>query len=108
MFQAVKHLIADMFSRAEVARAAVYAAGVTLDDPRSARSSGRWPAAKFTAGEAAVENSKSGIQVHGGMGYTWEVDAHLYFKRAYALDPLFGSREERADIMADLLDAALA
>ncbi len=53
-------------------------------------------------------NGKSCIQVHGGMGYTWEVDAHLFFKRAYALEPLFGSREEWADMMADLLDTAFA
>ena len=65
-------------------------------------------AAKLTAAEAAVGNGKTCIQVHGGMGYTWEVDAHLFFKRAYALEPLFGSREDCADTMADLLDTALA
>ena len=43
------------------------------------------------------------MQVHGGMGYTWEVDAHLYFKRAYALEPVFGSREQCADAMAALV-----
>ena len=42
------------------------------------------------------------------MGYTWEVDAHLFLKRAYALEPLFGSRDDWADVMADLLDAAFA
>ena len=61
--------------------------------------------AKLTAGEAAVANGKACIQVHGGMGYTWEVDAHLYAKRAYALEPWFGSRDECADTMADLLSA---
>lgn len=102
-FQAVKHLLADNLVRIEVARAAVYAAGVTLDDPEVGPPERAAVAAKLMAGEAAVANAKTGVQVHGGMGYTWEVDAHLYFKRAYALEPIFGGREECADRMADLL-----
>ncbi len=104
-FQAVKHLLADMFTRTEVARGAVYAAGVTLDDPVVGSVPRAVAAAKLTAAEAAVANGKACIQVHGGMGYTWEVDAHLYAKRAYALEPSFGSRDECADTMADLLSA---
>lgn len=107
-FQAVKHLLADMFTRTEVARSAVYAAGVTIDDPGVGSVERAVAAAKLTAAEAGVGNGKSCIQVHGGMGYTWEIDAHLFFKRAYALEPLFGSREDCADVMADLLDAAFA
>ena len=41
------------------------------------------------------------------MGYTWEVDAHLFLKRAYALEPAFGTRDDWADAMADLLDASV-
>jgi alkylation response protein AidB-like acyl-CoA dehydrogenase len=107
-FQAVKHLLADMFTRTEVARGAVYAAGVTLDDPGVGSVERAVAAAKLTAAEAGIGNGKSCIQVHGGMGYTWEVDAHLYFKRAYALEPSFGSREVCADVMANLLDASVA
>lgn len=107
MFQALKHHMADMFSRAEVARGAVYAAGVTLDDPLVGSIERAVAAAKFTAGEAAIENTKAAVQVHGGMGYTWEIDAHLQLKRAYALDPLFGGRDEQAETMADLLDAVV-
>lgn len=102
-FQAVKHLLADMFTRVEVARGAVYAAGVTLDDPTVGSVERAVAAAKLTAAEAAIGNGKSCIQVHGGMGYTWEVDAHLYFKRAYALEPAFGGIDACADTMADLL-----
>jgi alkylation response protein AidB-like acyl-CoA dehydrogenase len=102
-FQAVKHLLADMFTRTEVARGAVYAAGVTLDDPIVGSVERAVAAAKLTAAEAAVANGRSCIQVHGGMGYTWEVDAHLYFKRAYALEPAFGGIDACADRMADLL-----
>jgi alkylation response protein AidB-like acyl-CoA dehydrogenase len=102
-FQAVKHLLADNLVRTEVARAAVYAAGVTLDDPEVGSIDRAAPTAKLMANEAAIHNVKTGVQVHGGMGYTWEVDAHLFFKRAYALEPLFGSREECADQMAALV-----
>jgi alkylation response protein AidB-like acyl-CoA dehydrogenase len=104
-FQSLKHLMADMFARAEVARGAVYAAGVTLDDPAVGSVVRAVAAAKLTAAEAALANAKTGIQVHGGMGYTWEIDAHLYLKRAYALEPAFGTRDDWADTMADLLDA---
>jgi alkylation response protein AidB-like acyl-CoA dehydrogenase len=106
-FQAVKHILADMFTRTELARAAVYAAGVTLDEPLVGSAERAVSAAKLMAAEAAVGNGKACIQVHGGMGYTWEVDAHLYLKRAYALEPMFGSREDCADVMADLLSSTV-
>ncbi len=105
-FQAMKHLMADMVARTEVARGAVYAAGVTLDDPAVGQPDRAVAAAKLTAGEAALGNVRTCIQVHGGMGYTWEVDAHLFFKRAYVLEPCFGGRDAWAERMADLIDAS--
>lgn len=99
-FQAVKHILADMHVRAEVARAAVYAAGVHLDDPEAGDAARAVAAAKLLAGEAAVTNGKACIQVHGGMGFTWEVDAHLYLKRAAVLATSFGSADEHAEAMA--------
>jgi alkylation response protein AidB-like acyl-CoA dehydrogenase len=102
-FQALKHLMADMFVRAELARGAVYAAGVTLDDPTVGSVERAGAAAKITAGEAAIGNGKTCVQVHGGMGYTWEVDAHLLLKRAYVLEAAFGGRDEWSDTLADLL-----
>ena len=104
-FQALKHLMADMFVRAELARGAVYAAGVTLDDPVVGSVERAAAAAKITAGEAAIGNGKTCVQVHGGMGYTWEVDAHLLLKRAYVLEAAFGGRDEWSDTLADLLAA---
>jgi alkylation response protein AidB-like acyl-CoA dehydrogenase len=104
-FQAIKHLAADMLVRVEVARAAAYAAGVTLDDPGVGPVERAVGSAKLTAAEAACGNAKTCVQIHGGMGFTWEVDAHLFFKRAYALEPAFGSREEWAERIADLLAA---
>jgi alkylation response protein AidB-like acyl-CoA dehydrogenase len=99
-FQAVKHLCADMLVRAEVARAAVYAAAVALDgrsDDEPARAAS---VAKAMAGDAAIANGKSGIQVHGGIGFTWEVDAQRFWKRAVVLDTHFGNSDEHADAVA--------
>jgi alkylation response protein AidB-like acyl-CoA dehydrogenase len=96
-FQAVKHICADMKVRAEVARAVVDAAAVTYDDPGVGDVDRAVAAAKLVAGEAAIANAKACIQVHGGMGFTWEVDAHLYLKRAWVLDRLFGSAEGHAE-----------
>ncbi|MEU6834744.1 acyl-CoA dehydrogenase family protein [Streptomyces rubiginosohelvolus] len=75
-FQAVKHLCADMLTRTEPARAAVYAAAVTGDPVEIA-------AAKLLADEAAVRNARDCLQIHGGMGFTWEADVHLHLKRAW-------------------------
>jgi len=103
-FQALKHLMADMCVRTEVARGGVYAAGVTLDDPIVGSIARAVAGAKLTAGEAAIENTKVSVQVHGGMGYTWEIDAHLQLKRAYVLEPLFGGQDHHAEVIADLFD----
>jgi alkylation response protein AidB-like acyl-CoA dehydrogenase len=100
-FQAVKHILADMLVRAEVARAAVYAAGVTLDDPAVGDGARAVASAKVMAGEAALKNGKACVQVHGGMGFTWEVDAHLYLKRAWVLDTAFGSADDHALALAE-------
>jgi alkylation response protein AidB-like acyl-CoA dehydrogenase len=102
-FQAVKHMLADMLVKAEVARSAVYAAacaadGASNDDPTRAAS-----VAKVMAGEAALFCGKTGIQVHGGMGFTWEVDAQLYWKRAVSLDNSFGIIDHHAGAIAAML-----
>ncbi|MEU4349123.1 acyl-CoA dehydrogenase family protein [Streptomyces sp. NPDC023838] len=75
-FQAVKHLCARMLVRTEVARAAVYAAAVTGDPVEIA-------GAKLLADEAAVRCARDCLQVHGGMGFTWEAEVHLHLKRAW-------------------------
>ena len=101
-FQAVKHMCADMFVRAEVARAAVDAAAVLLDaqDPTCPTAVA---SAKLLASEAAIANAKTCIQVHGGMGFTWEVDAHLYLKRAAVLATQFGGLDAQAELVASAL-----
>ncbi|MFG2624465.1 acyl-CoA dehydrogenase family protein [Streptomyces sp. NPDC048473] len=75
-FQAVKHLCAGMLVRAELARSAVYAAAVTADPVEIA-------GAKLLADDASVRNARDCLQVHGGMGFTWEADVHLHLKRAW-------------------------
>jgi alkylation response protein AidB-like acyl-CoA dehydrogenase len=102
-FQAVKHLLADAFVRQEAARAAVYAAGATLDDPGAGDVERSIGVAKLVAGEAALRNARTCIQVHGGMGYTWEVPAHFYLKRTWVLESLFGTGGEHAEGVAGRL-----
>jgi len=102
-FQAIKHLLADMLTRTEVARAAVYAAGAHLDAPDVVGVDRSVAGAKVVAGDAAIANGKTATQVHGGMGFTWEVDVHLYLKRAWLLDTQFGPGDERADSLFQAL-----
>ena len=104
-FQSIKHMLADMFVRQQVARAAVYAAGATLDDPVVGDAARAVASAKVVAGEAALKNARACIQIHGGMGYTWEIPAHYYLKRAWVCENLFGGVDEHADHLAEDLAA---
>jgi alkylation response protein AidB-like acyl-CoA dehydrogenase len=98
-FQAIKHRCADMAVRAEVARAMVTYAAVALaeGEPDVTR---HVAMAKTLAGGAAIANATDNIQNHGGMGYTWESDAHLYLKRARLLEHCFGTRTAHLDALA--------
>ena len=60
-------------------------------------------AAKLLAGENALANGKAAVQVHGGMGFTWEVPVHLYLKRAAFYDVAFGGVDDHAEVMAAAL-----
>jgi len=102
-FQAIKHLCADMVVRTEVARAAVHAAAVTVDQPDVGDALVAAAGAKLLADEAALANGRSCIQVHGGMGFTWEVPAHLAYKRARVLATQFGTDHELAQSVAESL-----
>jgi alkylation response protein AidB-like acyl-CoA dehydrogenase len=106
-FQALKHMLADMFARRELARAAVYAAAATLDQPEVGDVERAVSTGKLMASEAAMKNARACIQIYGGMGYTWEVPAHYYYKRIWVLQSLFGSCEEHALRMGESLDASL-
>ncbi|MFE6361092.1 acyl-CoA dehydrogenase family protein [Streptomyces sp. NPDC057806] len=96
-FQAVQHLCADMLVRAETARAAVYAAAVTEDPADIA-------VARLLADEAAVRGARDCLQVHGGMGFTWECEVHLHLKRAWVRAQRAGGGTESEEVLAaDLL-----
>jgi len=90
-----------------VARSSVWAAGVTIDEPEVADVDRAIAGARLMAARAASENAKTCVQVHGGMGFTWEVDAHLYLKRAWILETLFGNLDEDADLIALHVAASL-
>jgi len=99
-FQAIKHMLADMLTRTEVARAAVYSAGAVLDEEADRNTRHRLVhGAKVVAGDAAIANGKAATQVFGGMGFTWEVDVHLYLKRAWVLETHFESAERNAELV---------
>jgi alkylation response protein AidB-like acyl-CoA dehydrogenase len=104
-FQAIKHILADCYTRQEIARAAVYAAGATLDDPAVGDVARAVSTAKLIAGEAAMHNSRACVQVHGGMGYTWEIPAHYYVKRTWVLENAFGGVDEHAEVLARIVAA---
>ncbi len=100
-FQAVKHLCADMLVRCEVARAAVHAAAVTIDQPDVGDAPRAAAGAGLLAVEAAIANGKTCIQVHGGMGFTWEVPAHLYLMRARVLAHALDGTDSLAELVAE-------
>lgn len=102
-FQAVKHICADMFVRAELARVAVHAAAVTLDNDEPQDAARLVAGAKLLADEAAVTNGRAAVQVYGGMGFTWEVPVHYFLKRAWLHATEFGSADDHAEALAELL-----
>jgi alkylation response protein AidB-like acyl-CoA dehydrogenase len=88
-FQAVKHRLANVAVPLEYAKAVVHRAAysVAQGHPEAALHVSH---AKLVACEASLAAAKNGIQVHGAMGYTWEVDMHIFMKRAWALNNTWG------------------
>jgi alkylation response protein AidB-like acyl-CoA dehydrogenase len=105
-FQAIKHMCADMLLQVESARSAAYhaawaAADGAADLPLVAS------LAKAFCSEAYFHVAASNIQVHGGIGFTWEHDAHLYYRRARSAEVMLGTPASHREIVAGLLlDAA--
>ncbi len=101
-FQAIKHKLADMMVDAEHARStayhAVWALADASDDPALAAS-----IAQATCSQAFSRIAADAIQVHGGIGFTWEHQAHLYFKRAATDAALLGSAEQHRDRVAEMV-----
>lgn len=92
-FQAIKHKFADMFIALELARSNAYYAAWALSSnaPELALAAAT---ARVSATDSFFEISKENIQAHGGMGFTWEFDCHLYYRRAQYLSLIIGSNRE--------------
>ena len=101
-FQAVQHHCADMLYHLESARSAAYYAAwaVSVDDPGANRAVS---VAKAYCSDAAREVGNLGIQVHGGIGFTWEHDLHLFYKRAKSNEILFGDATFHRDRIAAMV-----
>ncbi|MEX2393062.1 MAG: acyl-CoA dehydrogenase family protein [Actinomycetota bacterium] len=103
-FQAVKHKCADMLVDVELGRSAMYyAAWAASDEPNELALAAS--IAKAFCGEAYTRVATTGIHVHGGIGFTWEHDMHLYFKRAKSNEVLLGSPTYHRDRVARLVPA---
>lgn len=89
-FQAIKHYCAEMAIRCESVRALLYHASITLQKHSTAGLFDTF-SLKALAIDAAQNNANTAVQIHGGMGYTQEMDIHLFVKRAQVLGMLFGS-----------------
>ena len=103
-FQAIQHKLADLALTVERATSAVRYAALTIDE----RDADRFRAAhvaKAAANAAAHQAGKDGVQVHGGIGYTWEHDLHLFIRRAEGSAHWMGTVNAHHDAIADILFA---
>lgn len=101
-FQAYKHRLADLMIEVEQARSAVYWAACTVDEG-SDEAELAVHAAKCFAADTFFLCAGNMIQLHGGIGFTWEHDAHLYFKRARAIQSMLGSGEWHRERIATMI-----
>ncbi|MBB3048014.1 alkylation response protein AidB-like acyl-CoA dehydrogenase [Litorivivens lipolytica] len=109
-FQSIKHKAADMMLRVEAARSAVYYAACVADEALQGGGladelSEAASIAKAYCSDAYFKNAGESIQMHGGVGFTWEYDVHLYFKRAKGSEHMLGNaafhRERLAGVILD-------
>jgi len=100
--QEIKHKFADMMIALERARSLGYFAALTIAEDDARRTSAA-SVAKAAAGDCQRLLAKEGIQIHGGIGYTWEHDMHLYVRRIKSGEPLFGTSTWHRARVAELL-----
>lgn len=101
-FQAVKHACADMLIHAESARSTAYDATMAAVRDRAALPAAA-AAAKAASADAYRDVAAETVQVHGGIGFTWEHDAHLYFRRAQSSALFLGTADAHRALLADRL-----
>src|ERR1700709_770578 len=99
-FQAVKHMLADMYVSATLARSNCYYGAWALSTNASELPEAA-AAARISATQAFQHCAKNNIQVHGGMGFTWEFDCHMYYRRANATALGLGSLSYWEDALID-------
>ncbi|MEK9650366.1 MAG: acyl-CoA dehydrogenase family protein [Gammaproteobacteria bacterium] len=92
-FQAVKHMLADVAVKIEFAKAAIYRAANSIDT-NNAYHALHANIAKYLAAQAGEIAAKNSIQAHGAMGYTWEVDLHIFMRRIWAITSQWSSAGE--------------
>ena len=104
-FQAIKHKLADMFVSTELARSNCYygAWALSNDAPELGVAAA---GARISAIQANYQNTKESLQVHGGMGFTWEADCHLYYRRAKLLSLMLGGERVWKNKLINRLQAA--
>jgi len=88
-FQSMKHKHADMLMEVELAKSAAYYAAAALDEG-DADIVATASLAKAAASDAYLQTAIHAVQIHGGIGFTWDNDTHLWFKRAKASEVMFG------------------
>lgn len=103
-FQAVKHMLADVAVKIEFAKPAVYRAAYSLSEnnPKSALHCAH---AKLMCSQAAELACKNSIQAHGAMGYTWEMDLHIYMRKAWSMMACWGNEDRQQDIIFKTLSS---
>jgi alkylation response protein AidB-like acyl-CoA dehydrogenase len=101
-FQALQHRLVDMYLSVERATALVYYAALSIAEEADDRALAA-SAAKAAAGDCQRLVAEDGLQLHGGVGFTWENDLHLFLKRAKTGDPLFGGSVSHRARIARLL-----
>jgi len=106
-FQAIKHKLADMYVAVELARSNAYygAWALSKDAPELPVAAA---AARVAATEAYYQAAKENIQIHGGMGFTWEFDCHLHYRRAKLTGLMLGSARRWKDLLVTRLEAGAA
>jgi alkylation response protein AidB-like acyl-CoA dehydrogenase len=105
-FQAIKHKFADMFVALELARSNAYygAWALSCDTPDLPLAAAT---ARVSASDAYYQITRENIQAHGGMGFTWEFDCHLYYRRAQLLSGVIGTQPQGKEAVASRLLTAV-
>ena len=103
-FQAVKHMLADVAVKIEFAKPAVYRAAYSLSENNS-KSALHCAHAKLMCAQAAELACKNSIQAHGAMGYTWEMDLHIYMRKAWSMMACWGNEDRQQDLIFKTLSS---